>query len=349
MTTFITLTGFGGLLLVPLVVWAIALWLGARWAGIGGLTLKRAFLLAPLVLVLKLALALPLVWVFPSTIATLGPAILIQVAIEIGVPCGALVLLFRARWPQALLAWLPTLAAPVVGVLFALVVFRPFFWEAFTTPTNSMAPTILGQHWQGVCPRCGEPAFGSVPPQMRLGGTLAQVPPEGLVMNCSGELRYCRVLKPETETLLGDRFLVNKMLHPQRWDIIIFRIPGASETLHVKRLVGLPGEKIVIRDSAIWADGERLEPPESLQGIEYFADPAGTPLPQDMRMWGHESRPALLGEGEYFVLGDFPARSKDSRLYEGTPGHPPYAVPESFIEGVVTHIHWPPSRWRTFR
>ena len=105
----------------------------------------------------------------------------------------------------------------------------------------------------------------------------------------------------------------------------------------------------MIRDGAVWADGQRSEPPESLRGIEYFADAEGTPLPPDMKMWGHESRPALLGDDECFVLGDFPARSKDSRLYEGAPGHPPYAVPEDYIEGVVTHIYWPPSRWRTFR
>jgi hypothetical protein len=59
---------------------------------------------------------------------------------------------------------------------------------------------------------------------------------------------------------------------------------------------------------------------------------------------------ARLGEDEYFVLGDFSAMSKDSRLWgEGAPGHHPFAVPESHLRGVVTHIYWPPDRWRILR
>jgi hypothetical protein len=34
---------------------------------------------------------------------------------------------------------------------------------------------------------------------------------------------------------------------------------------------------------------------------------------------------------------------------EGAPGHPPYAVPESYLHGVVTHVYWPPQRWRILR
>ena len=62
------------------------------------------------------------------------------------------------------------------------------------------------------------------------------------------------------------------------------------------------------------------------------------------------SRPAKLGDDEYFVLGDFSPQAKDSRLWrEGAPGHTPYAVPASHIRGVVTHIYWPPKRWRILR
>ena len=57
-----------------------------------------------------------------------------------------------------------------------------------------------------------------------------------------------------------------------------------------------------------------------------------------------------VAAGEYFVLGDFSQQSADSRLWEsGAPGHPSYAVPESYIIGVATHIYWPPSRWRILR
>jgi type IV secretory pathway protease TraF len=67
---------------------------------------------------------------------------------------------------------------------------------------------------------------------------------------------------------------------------------------------------------------------------------------EQQTVWG----PVRLGADEYFVLGDFSRRSFDSRYWtDGAAGHPPFAVPESYFVGVVTHIYWPPSRWRVFR
>ncbi len=117
---------------------------------------------------------------------------------------------------------------------------------------------------------------------------------------------------------------------------------------YVKRLVGLPGEEVFIKDGSVWINGQRLESPESLQGLRYVTD--FPQLPNQMTVWGTPDRPAKLGEGEYFVLGDFSQQSADSRLWQsGAPGHPSYAVPESNLIGVVTHIYWPPNRWRILR
>ena len=115
-------------------------------------------------------------------------------------------------------------------------------------------------------------------------------------------------------------------------------------------LIELTGEKtyeeITIRDGRVWANGEMLTPPDCLQGIEYVTKIQDTPW----EVWGSPDCPAKLGEDEYFVLGDFSPQSKDSRLWQtGAPGHPPFAVPESHIQGVVTHTFWPPGRWRVFR
>jgi len=143
-----------------------------------------------------------------------------------------------------------------------------------------------------------------------------------------------------------DRFVVVKFFRPRRWDLVVFRFPEDPSILYVKRLVGLPGEEITIKDGRVWADGEMLTPPDSLRGINYLSE-----IPHaHMELWGSPDHPAQLGDDEYFVLGDFPPRTKDSRLWDrGAPGHNPFAVPESYMCGVVTHIYWPPERWRTFR
>jgi signal peptidase I len=198
-----------------------------------------------------------------------------------------------------------------------------------------MAPTFLGEHLTVACPTCGKPAFGS-PPQDH------EYPDERLMI-CEA----FHVHKSKTASNLGDadHFLATKFLRPRRWDVIAFRYPADPAINYVKRLVGLPGEEVFIKEGSVWINGQRLETPDSLQGLQYV-----TEFPYEPNIWGTPERPAKLGEGEYFVLGDFSLQSADSRLWQiGAPGHPSYAVPESYIIGVVTHIHWPPSRWRILR
>jgi signal peptidase I len=128
--------------------------------------------------------------------------------------------------------------------------------------------------------------------------------------------------------------------------LIVFRFPADPSVNYVKRLVGLPGEQLEIRDGGIWINGERLEPPESIRGIRY----SPTIEWNGQIHSGPGSDPVTLGPDEYFVLGDFVDQSADSRFWErGAPGHPPYAVPESHLVGVDINTYWPPSRWKSFR
>ncbi|CAN0366116.1 unnamed protein product, partial [Ectocarpus sp. 4 AP-2014] len=106
------------------------------------------------------------------------------------------------------------------------------------------------------------------------------------------------------------------------------------------------GETITIAGGQVHADGKALTPPDHLKGLEYV-----TTLPGGLRApWGTPESPAVLGEDEYFVLGDFSTRSLDARFWQqGAPGREPYALPASNLVGVTTHIYWPPDRWRCFR
>jgi signal peptidase I len=104
----------------------------------------------------------------------------------------------------------------------------------------------------------------------------------------------------------------------------------------VQRLVGLPGEEVVIKDGGIWINGARQEPPAEIAKLVFTAGPEGVG-----NGWGSPERPLRLGNDEHFVLGDFSLRSADSRIWGALPG--------KNIEGVVSIIYWPPSRWRLIR
>lgn len=101
----------------------------------------------------------------------------------------------------------------------------------------------------------------------------------------------------------GDNLIVDKISYrfrkPERFDIIVFPYQHEKNTYYIKRIIGLPGETIQIdMDGNIYVDGEVLE--ESY-GREVILSP------------GQAEEPMVLGEDEYFVLGDNRNASSDSR------------------------------------
>ena len=85
---------------------------------------------------------------------------------------------------------------------------------------------------------------------------------------------------------------------PQRFDIIVFPFRYEDHVYYIKRIIGLPGETVQITDGDIYIDGEILQ--ESY-GREVIKDS------------GLAAEPIVLGEDEYFVLGDNRNDSTDSR------------------------------------
>ncbi len=101
----------------------------------------------------------------------------------------------------------------------------------------------------------------------------------------------------------GDNLIVDKLTYrfrdPVRYDIIVFPYKYQEDTYYIKRIIGLPGEMVqVTEEGDILIDGEILE--ESY-GKEVMKSP------------GIAAEPILLGEDEYFVLGDNRNASADSR------------------------------------
>lgn len=96
--------------------------------------------------------------------------------------------------------------------------------------------------------------------------------------------------------------LINRTVYcvaaPQRFDVVAFRAQDGAQ-LQLKRIVGLPGETVRIADGHVYIDGEELTE------AEYYV--------QEITSAGIASEPITLGEDEYFVLGDNPSYSEDSR------------------------------------
>lgn len=338
LTTIVFVSLCVGALVFQYLLWFVLLKAGLRWAKIEGVTTGRLLRVILLILIVLLAVTVVDLFIQPDS-----PPLQILNALGLLVAEVLLLLLlicrlFGASWQKALLALLPTLLAPVAGVLLIYVVLHPFLFEGFTSPANDMAPTLLGNHFTATCATCGKPSYGWA--------TLPGASERESPAICSEF--HVHAVMPAGKTREADKFLVAKFLRPQRWDVIAFRGPGDPSLSHVKRLVGLPGETVFIKDGAVWINGQKLEPPPSLKRLSYVTELPH--MPSYMRVAGTLDHPAVLGADEYFVLGDFSSQSMDLRLWEkSAPGHPAYAVPESYIVGVVTHIYWPPSRWRILR
>jgi signal peptidase I len=322
------------ILVTALLLMTVALWVGARWVQAGKATLLRslcAVFLSRFIMLGLFAGSLMLPPILdPGNEDLKLVALLALIPAELLVTCLIIQFCLKCSLSLAIRAWVISWIAVPAFLALLLFVVRPFVAERFIVPSNSMAPIVVGWHHIGTCPKCGGIMFSSVNTPGELG---RPDPDRGICTVC---MQAGTIQDVSTEVKEADRIVVNKLLTPERWDIIAFRSPTDHDYIYIKRLVGLPGETVFFEDDAIFINDERQTPPGSLAGLKYtrnrrpYQQPAGT-----------RRDPFRLGENEYFVLGDFSEISSDSRHWG--------PVPRGNIEGVVTLRYWPPSRRHIFR
>lgn len=123
----------------------------------------------------------------------------------------------------------------------------------------------------------------------------------------------------------GEYILVNKVDYavtsPQRGDIVVFRAVPAGEPNKdfVKRVIGLPGETVAVRNNTVYINGKALTEPYHHLPSNYSFGPKKVPA------------------GSYFVLGDHRGDSDDSHMWTST------WLPRKDIIGKAMVSYWPPT------
>jgi signal peptidase I len=136
-------------------------------------------------------------------------------------------------------------------------------------------------------------------------------------------------MKPTIE--IGDKLIADmkayKKLPPQRGDLLIFRFPKDESITYIKRVIGLPGEKLEIIEQTVYINGQPLK-----ESYTRFMLPKST-----NQSFGYVQIP----ENHYFVLGDNRDNSRDSRHFG--------FVQRSQILGQARYLYWSTNRSRIGR
>ena len=226
----------------------------------------------------------------------------------------------QARRPRGLLGTL-ILAIVLIPLLIVLLLspllIRTFLFQPFNIPAGSLKPTLL----------VGDYIFVS--------------------KYSYGYTRYSFPFSPPLSLLSGRVFASE----PQRGDVVVFRLPKDPSTDYVKRVIGLPGDRIQMTNGLLHINGQ----PIKRERIEDFVESEGNGRQVRVKQWRETlpngvSHPTLdlidngfydntkeyqVPAGHYFMMGDNRDNSTDSRV-ESAVGY----VPAENLIGRVQIIFW---------
>jgi len=137
----------------------------------------------------------------------------------------------------------------------------------------------------------------------------------------------------ENTIMTNDRIVAFRLSYlfrpPQRFDMVVFRGPEGDPTLYVKRVIGLPGDRLIIWDGEVFINGSAV--PER-------SDFVYGPLVGNHGVFNEETgtlEPFVVPDGHFFVLGDHRINSVDSRQWSEV------FIPRGRILGRVAFRYFP--------
>ena len=194
--------------------------------------------------------------------------------------------------------------ALLIAVLLALFI-RSFVVQAFTIPSGSMLQTLqIGDYL--------------LVDKFRYGIRWPYVFKETNPHATNWWSRHSLVMGPELISV-GD---------PEHGDIVVFEFPKEPAKDYIKRVVGIPGDVIEIRNKTVYRNGEQLAEPY----VQFVRTGYGA---------GDSLAPVTVPEGKYFVLGDNRDESFDSRFWG--------FVDRSAVKGKAFIIYWSMDGLRSIR
>jgi signal peptidase I len=120
----------------------------------------------------------------------------------------------------------------------------------------------------------------------------------------------------------GEYVVVNKLAYkfgpPRVKDVVVFHFPRDPQQEYIKRIIGLPGDRVNVSNGKVYVNGIRLQE-------DYITSP-----PQYEDTW-------VIPEDSIFVLGDNRNNSSDSHNWG--------PVPMDYVVGKAVLIYWPPQQW----
>ena len=144
----------------------------------------------------------------------------------------------------------------------------------------------------------------------------------------------------EPNLLVGDHLIVNKMIFAPaltglerallpgraiaRGDVVVFKYPEEPERDFIKRVIGLPGDRLEVRKKTVYINGEPIDEP--------YAQRMGPPRPLTAADLRENYGPVTVPSDQYFMMGDNRDNSEDSRFWG--------FLPKSYVKGQALFIYF---------